>query len=89
MSKATRLKPLFRPGKLPATPAALAALRENGVSVISIVLRHIAGDWGCISDDDRRQNDESILADLRLISIYQLPDRLAFCSSQNSIARIP
>jgi len=45
------------------------------VPVISIVLRHIAGDWGIVSDDDKRQNDVSITAGLRLISIYRLPDR--------------
>ena len=38
------------------------------------MLRHIAGDWGCVSDDDARQNDLSIAAGLRLLSIYPLPD---------------
>jgi hypothetical protein len=70
----TRLKPLFHPGRLLVTPAALAALRTNGVPVISIMLRHIAGDWGVISDDDKKQNDLSIATRLRLISLYHLPD---------------
>lgn len=70
----TRLKPLFHPGRLLVTPAALAALRTNGVPVISIMLRHIAGDWGVISDDDKKQNDLSIATGLRLISLYHLPD---------------
>ncbi|MEZ2309905.1 hypothetical protein AB6809_24995 [Paraburkholderia sp. RCC_158] len=75
MHQVTRLKPLFHPGKLLVSPAALAELRANSVPVISIVLRHIAGDWGIVSDDDKRQNDVSITAGLRLISIYRLPDR--------------
>ncbi|MBB5501050.1 hypothetical protein [Paraburkholderia sp. MM5384-R2] len=75
MYQATRLKPLFHPGKLLVSHAALAALRANGVPLISVVLRHIAGDWGCISDDDKRQNDVSIVAGLRLISIYRLPNQ--------------
>ncbi|MFM0753638.1 hypothetical protein [Paraburkholderia strydomiana] len=75
MYQPTRLKPLFHPGKLFVSHAALAALRTNGVPVISIVLRHIAGDWGLVSEDDKRQNDISIIADLRLISIYPLPDQ--------------
>jgi hypothetical protein len=74
MNQPTRLKPLFHPGRLLVTPAALAALRTNGVPVISIMLRHIAGDWGVISDDDKKQNDLSIATGLRLISLYQLPD---------------
>lgn len=74
MNQTTRLKPLFHPGKLLLTPAALAALRSNGVPVISVMLRHIAGDWGSVSDNDKEQNDLSIAAGLRLLSIYRLPD---------------
>ncbi|SAL19776.1 hypothetical protein [Caballeronia telluris] len=74
MNQPTRLKPLFHPGKLLITPAALAVLRGNGVPVISIMLRHIAGDWGIVSGDDKAQNDLSIAAGLRLLSIYRLPD---------------
>lgn len=75
MKQPTRLKPLFRPGRLLITPVALAALRANGIPVISVVLRHIAGDWGIVSEDDRQQNDLSIKAGLRLISLYRLPDQ--------------
>ncbi|MCX5541480.1 hypothetical protein M3A49_18575 [Paraburkholderia sp. CNPSo 3076] len=75
MFQATRLKPLFHPGKLLVAPAAIEVLRSNGVPVISVVLRHIAGDWGVVSEDDKRQNDVSIATGLRLISIYRLPDQ--------------
>lgn len=75
MHQATRLKPLFHPGRLLVTSSTLSALRANGIPVISVVLRHIAGDWGIVSDDDRQQNDLSIGAGLRLISLYRLPDQ--------------
>ncbi|WP_186166591.1 hypothetical protein [Burkholderia gladioli] len=75
MKQPTRLKPLFHPGRLLVTPVALKALRANGIPVISVVLKHIAGDWGIVSDDDRQQNDLSIKAGLRLISLYRLPDQ--------------
>lgn len=75
MYEPTRLKPLFHPGKLLVSHAALATLRANSVPLISIVLRHIAGDWGIVSEDDKRQNDVSIPAGLRLISIYRMPDQ--------------
>ncbi|CAJ7708289.1 plasmid related protein [Burkholderia pseudomallei] len=75
MFQPTRLKPLFHPGKLLVAPAAVETLRSNGVPVISVVLRHIAGDWGVVSEDDMRQNDVSIATGLRLISIYRLPDQ--------------
>lgn len=75
MFQPTRLKPLFHPGKLLVAPAAVEALRSNSVPIISVVLRHIAGDWGVVSEDDKRQNDVSIATGLRLISIYRLPDQ--------------
>jgi hypothetical protein len=75
MNQATRLKPLFHPGRLLVTPAAMAALRTNGVPVICVMLRHISGDWGSISEDDKRENDLSINAGLRLLSVYRLPDQ--------------
>ena len=74
MNQPSRLKPLFHPGKLLITPVALAALCENGIPVISVVLRHVAGDWGIVSDNDKQQNDLSIVTGLRLLSVYRLPD---------------
>jgi len=74
MNQPARLKPLFHPGKLLITPVALAALRENGVPIISVMLRHIVGDWGIVSDNDKQQNDLSIATGLRLLSVYRLPD---------------
>lgn len=75
MYQPTRLKPLFHPGKLLVSHAALAALRANDVPVIGVMLRHIAGDWGIVSDDDKRENDVSINAGLLLLSVYRLPDQ--------------
>lgn len=74
MDQATRLKPLFHPGRILITPEAHHTLRLNGIPVISVMLRHIAGDWGIVSDDDKRQNDLSVVAGLRLLSVYRLPD---------------
>lgn len=75
MNQFMRLKPLFRPGRLLVASDALTALCANGIPVVSVLLRHVAGDWGTVSDDDRTQNDLSILAGLRLISLYRLPDQ--------------
>ncbi|CAB3790942.1 hypothetical protein [Paraburkholderia fynbosensis] len=75
MNQPMWLKPLFRPGRLLATSGALTALNANGIPVVSVLLRHVAGDWGTVSDQDRQQNDLSISAGLRLISLYRLPDQ--------------
>jgi len=74
MSNITCPRFLFRPGRLLVTPEAMATLRAHQIPIISVVLRHVSGDWGCISEDDARQNDLSITAGLRLLSIYPLPD---------------
>ncbi|MFM0025314.1 hypothetical protein PQR70_03405 [Paraburkholderia madseniana] len=75
MNQPSRLRPLFRPGRLLVASDALTALRVNGIPVVSVLSRHVAGDWGTVSEEDRQQNDLSILAGLRLISIYRLPDQ--------------
>ncbi|MFM0190134.1 hypothetical protein PQR25_30495 [Paraburkholderia nemoris] len=75
MNQPIRLKPLFRPGRLLVASDALTALHANGIPVVSVLLRHVAGDWGTVSDEDRQQNDLSIAAGLRLISLYSLPDQ--------------
>ncbi|SED35838.1 hypothetical protein SAMN02787142_3032 [Burkholderia sp. WP9] len=75
MNQPSRLKPLFRPGRLLVASDALTALHVNGIPVVNVLLRHVAGDWGTVSDDDRQQNDMSIAAGLRLISLYRLPDQ--------------
>ncbi|WP_238812518.1 hypothetical protein [Paraburkholderia sp. SG-MS1] len=74
MSNTNRLKPLFHLGRMLVTPEALKRLRANQIPVISVMLRHIAGDWGILSDDDGAQNDLSIAAGLRLLSVYPMPD---------------
>ncbi len=66
-------KPDFTIGKLLATPAALEALEEAQVDIIDLVERHVAKDWGDLSDDDKRLNDEALHDGSRILSAYILP----------------
>ena len=66
-------KPDFSIGKLLATPAALEALEEAKVNIIELIERHIAKDWGDLSDDDKRLNDEALHDGSRILSAYILP----------------
>ena len=66
-------KPDFSIGKLLATPAALEALEEADVDIIDLVERHIAKDWGDLSDDDKRLNDDALHDGSRILSAYTLP----------------
>jgi hypothetical protein len=62
----------FNLGQLVATPGALAALEQAGQDANDFVLRHASGDWGDLSDDDRKENEFSLLHEFRLLSAYTL-----------------
>jgi hypothetical protein len=59
-------------GRLFATPAALEALRDANVSVSDLLARHLNGDWGDLTEDDRRQNDLALETGLRVLSSYSI-----------------
>ena len=51
----------------------LEALEQTNVDIIDLVERHIAKDWGDLSDDDKRLNDEALHDGSRILSAYILP----------------
>ena len=61
----------FALGQLVATPGALAALTEAGQSPQAFIARHVGGDWGECCDEDRLANDQALLHDERLLSVYR------------------
>ena len=65
--KVTALFPL---GRLSATPRALEALALAGQSPESFLRRHVSGDWGDLSEDDRRANLAALQAGARILSAY-------------------
>ncbi len=65
-------KPEFSIGKLLATPAAIEALEEANVTALVLVARHVNKDWGDLSDDDKRLNDEALHDGSRILSAYIL-----------------
>ncbi|MDN7482253.1 hypothetical protein QZM38_15580 [Burkholderia orbicola] len=64
--------PRFKLGRIFATPAALQVIADARVSIIDLLIRHMRGDWGDLSESDRQQNELSIEAGLRLLSSYVL-----------------
>ncbi|SAK87801.1 plasmid related protein [Caballeronia glebae] len=65
--------PRLTPGRLFATPGALEVLRAANVSVDDLLTRHLRGDWGDLTAEDRRQNDLALESGLRVLSCYELP----------------
>jgi hypothetical protein len=62
-------KPLFSLGRTLATPGALQALTESGPA--EFLNRHVVGDWGDLGEEDRKLNDEAVVAGERILSAYR------------------
>lgn len=67
------MKALFPLGQTVATPGALEALAEEGCGVSELLSRHVAGDWGDLSQDDKAENASALTGELRIFSSYVLP----------------
>ncbi len=64
--------PRFKLGRILATPGALEVIADANVSIVDLLIRHLRGDWGDLSDSDRHQNDLAITAGQRITSSYLL-----------------
>jgi hypothetical protein len=62
----------FELGRVVATPGALAAFEQSSEQPIDYLRRHQAGDWGDLCDEDRQENELSLLHGFRLLSAYTL-----------------
>ncbi len=65
-------KAKFVLGRLLATPGALKALAQAGQEAIEFLSRHQHGDWGDMDDEDKKENDLSVLNNYRILSAYKL-----------------
>lgn len=78
--------PKFPLGQIVSTPAAIEFLAENDAANAGAALsqkllgRHQSGDWGDMSDEDKRSNDRGVVADKdgggfdRIFSSYNVGD---------------
>ena len=67
----TERKPLFDLGQFVATPGALVALEKSGQSPTEFLERHVKGDRGELSEDDRKENQLSVEKGFRILSSYK------------------
>lgn len=67
----TATRQLFQMGTTLATPAALDVLERAGVAAISLLLRHAAGDWGDVCEEDAAANFDALSFGGRLVSVYR------------------
>jgi hypothetical protein len=66
--------PLFSPGRIVATPGALALLEEAQKSAAEFLSRHLRGDWGDLCQEDKAENELSLEHGFRLLSSYPITD---------------
>ena len=66
--------PLFPAGRIVATPGALALLEHANQSPLEFLSRHLRGDWGDLSQEDKTENELSLKHGFRLLSSYPVTD---------------
>jgi hypothetical protein len=59
----------FSLGDVVITPAALEATQHH--EVLNALARHVRGDWGDVSAEDRSENELSLREGFRLMSVYR------------------
>ena len=67
----------FSPGQLVMTIGVDDLVRQGRLNPAPFLRRHLHGDWGDLSDDDRQLNDASLKSgEDRLFSSYQVTPNL-------------
>jgi len=69
----TAIQALFPVGQVVATPGALRLLEAAQVSPLTLLHRHVGGDWADLCEEDRAENQLSLEQGFRLLSSYRLP----------------
>lgn len=67
-----RTEPLFELGQTLATPGALAAIGRTGEDLLAFLSRHVTGDWGDLTKEDKHANEEALKHGARIFSAYHL-----------------
>lgn len=63
-----RIVARFNVGRVDVTPGADDQVHED--DLFDFFVRHTAGDWGEVDDEDRQANDEALVNGRRLLSAY-------------------
>ena len=66
-------RPLFPLGQVLITHGALDMLEALQLAPLPFVLRHVAGDWGDLRNEDKQANAAALTYGSRLLSAYDIP----------------
>ena len=64
----------FPLGRVVATPGAIETLEAANINSFDLLSRHHQGDWGDLSEDDKKENEFSVNKPLRIFSSYKVGD---------------
>lgn len=62
----------FGLGRFVATPGALEAFEEASDAPLGYLMRHAAGDWGIVDEEDAQSNEDAVKHGDRILSAYRL-----------------
>jgi len=63
-------RPRFELGRVVATPASLRVLEDSNQTPHEFLHRHVHGEWGDLSEDDREANEVALQDGSRILSAY-------------------
>ncbi len=67
---------LFPLGRIVMTKGIHLAIAAD--EMLTALLRHAQGDWGDVGDEDRCSNEEALVRQFRLFSVYHASDKTKF-----------
>jgi len=67
-------KAKFRLGMIVATSGALECFERTSENPFDFLRRHVEGDWGDLSPEDKEENQLSVDQESRILSAYHLKD---------------
>lgn len=62
---------LFELGNVFATRGAVRYCEVHNISILDLIVRHAAGDWGDLCLADRKSNDDAVSNGDRILSAYK------------------
>ena len=65
---------LFRLGDVSIEKAGRKALTHQKISPMDLIVKHLCGLWGEVSDETRRRNEKAMEEGGRIVSRHPLPD---------------
>jgi hypothetical protein len=66
----------IRLGRIVSTSNALESITQD--DILTAIGRHQSGDWGDVSTEDRRANDDSLVDGTRILSVYHAANGTIF-----------